>query len=86
MAPLPGRVLTNITQQYSIDHHKDLNQQRWEESKNELLNMVQSFCEMVIQRKQAANISTYTPKPSRRYNYDDDDDDEEYSIPLNKMT
>ncbi|GJR79945.1 hypothetical protein Tco_0150730 [Tanacetum coccineum] len=64
---------------------KDLNQQRWEESKNELLNMVRSFCEMVIQRKQAANISTYTPEPSRHYNYEDDDDDEEYSIPLNKM-
>ncbi|GJU68770.1 hypothetical protein Tco_1255029 [Tanacetum coccineum] len=56
-----------------------------EESQNELLNMVRSFCEMVIQRKQAANISTYTPEPSRRYNYEDDDDDEEYSIPLNKM-
>ncbi|GKE82817.1 hypothetical protein Tco_1552817 [Tanacetum coccineum] len=47
--------------------------------------MVRSFCEMVIQRKQAANISTYTPEPSRHYNYEDDDDDEEYSIPLNKM-
>ncbi|GKC67978.1 hypothetical protein Tco_1100576 [Tanacetum coccineum] len=47
--------------------------------------MVRSFCEMVIQRKQTANISTYTPEPSRRYNYEDDDDDEEYSIPLNKM-
>ncbi|GKC39484.1 hypothetical protein Tco_1051868 [Tanacetum coccineum] len=70
---------------YSIDHHEDLNQQRWEESKNELLNMMRSFCEMVIQRKHAANISTYTPEPSRRYNYEDDDDDEEYPIPLNKM-
>ncbi|GKF24023.1 hypothetical protein Tco_0076345 [Tanacetum coccineum] len=52
--------------------------------------MVRSFCEMVIQRKQAANISTYTPEPSRQFNFtcdddDDDDDDEEYSIPLNKM-
>ncbi|GJR44922.1 hypothetical protein Tco_1313025 [Tanacetum coccineum] len=47
--------------------------------------MVRSFCKMVIQRKLVANISTYTPKPSRRYNYEDDDDDEEYSIPLNKM-
>ncbi|GJR14424.1 hypothetical protein Tco_0797076 [Tanacetum coccineum] len=46
--------------------------------------MVRSFCEMVIKRKQTANISTYTPEPSRRYNYEDDDDDEEYSIPLNK--
>ncbi|GJU75800.1 hypothetical protein Tco_1272870 [Tanacetum coccineum] len=32
--------------QYSIDHQEDLNQQRWEESKNELLNMMRSFCEM----------------------------------------
>ncbi|GKD59929.1 hypothetical protein Tco_1297438 [Tanacetum coccineum] len=53
--------------QYSIDHQEDLNQQRisdvhdrWdkiEESQNELLNMMQSFCEMVIQQKQAANIN-----------------------------
>ncbi|GJS31427.1 hypothetical protein Tco_0492047 [Tanacetum coccineum] len=81
--------------QYSINHQEDLNQQRisdvhdrWdklEESQNELLNMVRSFCEMVIQQKQVANISTYTLEPSRRYNYEDDDDDEEYSIPLNKM-
>ncbi|GKA10354.1 hypothetical protein Tco_0689787 [Tanacetum coccineum] len=51
---------------YSIDHQEDLNQQwisdvhvRWdkiEESQNELLNMVQSFCEVVIQQKQVANI------------------------------
>ncbi|GKF55415.1 hypothetical protein Tco_0165755, partial [Tanacetum coccineum] len=90
--------------------------------------MVQSFCEMVIQQKQAANIdqsspqemsiqdmedlkqhyleemqsiklrqfkqaanlSTYTPKPSRRFNIiydydDDDDDDEESTIPLNEI-
>ncbi|GKD54581.1 hypothetical protein Tco_1287968 [Tanacetum coccineum] len=49
--------------------------------------MVRSFCEMVIQRKQAANISTYTPEPSRHFNFtcDDDDDDEEYSILLKDM-
>ncbi|GJX19998.1 putative ribonuclease H-like domain-containing protein [Tanacetum coccineum] len=49
--------------------------------------MVRSFCEMVIQRKQAANISTYTLEPSRHFNFtcDDDDDDEEYSIPLKDM-
>ncbi|GKA29112.1 hypothetical protein Tco_0715357 [Tanacetum coccineum] len=42
---------------------------------------------MVIQRKQAANISTHTPEPSRHFNFtcDDDDDDEEYSIPLKDM-
>ncbi|GJV77387.1 hypothetical protein Tco_1508971 [Tanacetum coccineum] len=58
--------------QYSIDHQKDLNQQwisdvhvRWdkiEESQNELFNMVQSFCEMVIQQKQAANIDQSPPQ------------------------
>ncbi|GJV62255.1 hypothetical protein Tco_1468355 [Tanacetum coccineum] len=58
-----------------------------EESYNEIFNMVRSFCEMVIQRKQAANISTHTPEPSRHFNFtcDDDDDDEEYSIPLKDM-
>ncbi|GKE52239.1 hypothetical protein Tco_1487395 [Tanacetum coccineum] len=58
--------------QYSINHQEDLNQQRisdvhvrWdkiEESQNELLNMMQSFCEMVIQKKQAANIDQSPPQ------------------------
>ncbi|GJY71117.1 hypothetical protein Tco_0474820 [Tanacetum coccineum] len=58
--------------QYSIDHQEDLNQQRisdvhviWdkiEESYNELLKMMQSFCEMVIQQKQAANIDQSPPQ------------------------
>ncbi|GKB01980.1 hypothetical protein Tco_0830024 [Tanacetum coccineum] len=58
-----------------------------EESYNEIFNMVRSFCEMVIQRKQAADISTYTPEPSRHFNFtcDDHDGDEEYSIPLKDM-
>ncbi|GKF01743.1 hypothetical protein Tco_0028666, partial [Tanacetum coccineum] len=49
--------------------------------------MVRSFCEMVIQRKQAAYISTHTLEPSRHFNFtcDDDDYDEEYSIPLKDM-
>ncbi|GJT96069.1 hypothetical protein Tco_1091587 [Tanacetum coccineum] len=47
--------------------------------------MVRSFCEMVTQRKHAANVSTYTPESSRHYNYKDDDDDEEYYIPLKDM-
>ncbi|GJV53039.1 hypothetical protein Tco_1448780 [Tanacetum coccineum] len=83
--------------QYSINHQEDLNQQRisdvhdgWdklEESYNENFNMVRSFCEMVIQRKQAANISTHIPEPSRHFNFtcDDDDDNEEYSITLKDM-
>ncbi|GKE47081.1 hypothetical protein Tco_1478339, partial [Tanacetum coccineum] len=35
----------------------------------------------------AANVSTHTPEPSRRFNfiYDDDDDDEESTIPLNEV-
>ncbi|GJU75848.1 hypothetical protein Tco_1272918 [Tanacetum coccineum] len=58
--------------QYFIDHQEDLNQQRisdvhdrWdklEESQNELLNMVQSFCEMVIKQKQVANIDQSPPQ------------------------
>ncbi|GJV42328.1 hypothetical protein Tco_1420768 [Tanacetum coccineum] len=58
------------------------------ESRNELL---QSLGEMLLQREQAANVSTHTPEPSRRFNiiydYDDDDDDYEAStIPLNDIT
>ncbi|GJS10640.1 hypothetical protein Tco_0367436 [Tanacetum coccineum] len=130
-----------ILTMYSIDHQEDLNQQRisdvhdrWdkiEESQNELLNMVQSFCEMIkdyrnekidiryrreceimidelkgkfngmsieinkkkelLQREQAANVSTHTPKPSRSFNiiYDNDNDDDDYEasiIPLNDIT
>ncbi|GKE95405.1 hypothetical protein Tco_1580260, partial [Tanacetum coccineum] len=42
------------------------------------------------QREQAANLSTHTPEPSRRFNcicYDDDDDDEdeESTIPLSEI-
>ncbi|GJW90731.1 hypothetical protein Tco_0168284 [Tanacetum coccineum] len=38
-------------------------------------------------REQVANLSTYTPEPSRRFNsiYYDDDDDEESTIPLNEI-
>ncbi|GJU58421.1 hypothetical protein Tco_1236187 [Tanacetum coccineum] len=122
--------------QYSIDHQEDLNQQRisdvhdrWdkiEESQNELLNMMQSFCEMIKdyrnekidiryrreceimidelkgkfngmsieinkkkelrQLEQAANLSTYTTEPSRRFNsFYDDDDYEESTIPFNEI-
>ncbi|GJW11950.1 hypothetical protein Tco_1577777 [Tanacetum coccineum] len=96
MAPLPGRGVAIFT---GFIHHpsEDLNQQRisdvhvgWdklEESYNEIFNMVRSFYEMVIRRKQAANVSTHTPETLRHFNFtcDDDDDDEEYSIPLKDM-
>ncbi|GKD24171.1 hypothetical protein Tco_1230385 [Tanacetum coccineum] len=52
--------------QHFINHQEDLNQQgitdvhdRWdklEESHNELLNTIQSFCEKFLQQKQAASI------------------------------
>ncbi|GKA60467.1 hypothetical protein Tco_0759874 [Tanacetum coccineum] len=52
--------------QYSIDHQENLNQQRMNdvhnkfddilELKNELLQMLQSFCEKLLQQEQAASI------------------------------
>ncbi|GKC88048.1 hypothetical protein Tco_1148697 [Tanacetum coccineum] len=56
------------------------------ESRNELKTM-QSLGEMLRQREQAANLSTHTSEPSRRFNsicYDDDDN-EESTIPLNEI-
>ncbi|GKC35404.1 hypothetical protein Tco_1047788, partial [Tanacetum coccineum] len=55
---------------------------------------LQAVCEKLNQQEQAANVSTHTPKPSRRFNfiYDDDDDDDdegdddESTIPLNEIT
>ncbi|GJV00210.1 hypothetical protein Tco_1329480, partial [Tanacetum coccineum] len=55
------------------------------ESRNELLKTMQSLFGML--REQVANLSTYTPEPSRHFNsicYDDDDD-EESTIPLNEI-
>ncbi|GKC85262.1 hypothetical protein Tco_1140979 [Tanacetum coccineum] len=80
---------------------EDLNQQRMNdvhnecikshndmiESMNELLKTMQFLGEMLRQREQAANLSTYTPEPLRRFNsicYDDDDD-EDSTIPLNEI-
>ncbi|GKD70526.1 hypothetical protein Tco_1324616, partial [Tanacetum coccineum] len=81
--------------QYSINHQEDLNQQRisnvhngWDkidELQNELLQMIQSFCEKFLQQKQAAKLSTYTTEPSRHFNYFYDKDDEESSIPLTEI-
>ncbi|GKA38030.1 hypothetical protein Tco_0724595 [Tanacetum coccineum] len=44
--------------------------------------------EQILQREQAANVSTHTPEPSRCFNiiYDYDDDDEENTISLNEIT
>ncbi|GKD73062.1 hypothetical protein Tco_1331344 [Tanacetum coccineum] len=54
---------------------------------NDVLKAVQSLVEKLRQQEQAANLSTHTPEPSRRFNfiYDDDDDDEERTIPLNEI-
>nr|GEX46986.1 hypothetical protein [Tanacetum cinerariifolium] len=48
---------------------------------------LQAICEKLNQQEQAANVSTHTPKPSRRFNfiYNDDDDDEESTNPLNEI-
>ncbi|GKB15451.1 hypothetical protein Tco_0849374 [Tanacetum coccineum] len=52
---------------------------------------LQAVCEKLNQQEHAANVSTHTPEPSRRFNiiydYDnDDDDDEENTIHLNEIT
>ncbi|GKA61693.1 hypothetical protein Tco_0761212 [Tanacetum coccineum] len=48
---------------------------------------LQVVCEKLNQQEQAANVSTHTPEPSRRFNfiYDNDDDDEDSTIPLNEI-
>nr|GFC30809.1 hypothetical protein [Tanacetum cinerariifolium] len=46
---------------------------------------MQSFCEKILQREQAANLSNHTPEPSRRFICYDDNDDEESTIPLNEI-
>ncbi|GKD05697.1 hypothetical protein Tco_1180671, partial [Tanacetum coccineum] len=75
--------------QYSIDHQPQSIQEDLKEliksHKDELLKTMQSLFGML--REQAANLSTHTPEPSRRFNsicYDDDDD-EESTIPLNEI-
>ncbi|GJS58701.1 hypothetical protein Tco_0653485 [Tanacetum coccineum] len=57
------------TTSYSIDHQEHLNQQRisdvhirWDKIEESLLNMMQSFCEVVIQQKQTANIDQSPPQ------------------------
>nr|GEY87974.1 hypothetical protein [Tanacetum cinerariifolium] len=50
------------------------------ELRNELFTSIQYVVEMSRQREQAANLSTHTIKPLRRFNYIcyDDDDDYDY--------
>ncbi|GJZ33275.1 hypothetical protein Tco_0578711 [Tanacetum coccineum] len=45
---------------------------------------LQAVCEKLNQQEQAANVSTHTPEPSRRFNFIYDDD-EESTIPLNEI-
>ncbi|GKD04055.1 hypothetical protein Tco_1179029, partial [Tanacetum coccineum] len=80
--------------QYSIDHQpqEDLNQHRMNdkewinnvmiESRNELFKTMQSL--FVMFREHVANLSTHTPKPSRRFNFIYDDE-EESTTPLNEI-
>ncbi|GJW80621.1 hypothetical protein Tco_0144596 [Tanacetum coccineum] len=73
--------------QYSIDHQpqsiqEDLNPQRM----NDVPKAIKSLVEKLCQQEQAANVSTQTPEPSRRFNsFYDDDDYEESTIPLNEI-
>ncbi|GJT55627.1 hypothetical protein Tco_0990681 [Tanacetum coccineum] len=74
---------------YSIDHHPQSIQEDLKElsHKDELFKTMQSMVEMFRQQEQAANLSTYSPEPLRRFNsiYYDNDDDEERTIPLNEI-
>nr|GEU54805.1 hypothetical protein [Tanacetum cinerariifolium] len=75
--------------QYSINHqpqiiHEDL---EWiSKINNEFIESIRSLFNEFHNRLQAANISTHSPEPSRRFKsfYDDDDDDdyEESTNPL----
>ncbi|GJT54176.1 hypothetical protein Tco_0989230 [Tanacetum coccineum] len=87
---LPGCVFQ--PPQYSFCHSID-HQPPKEMSARELLlqeklhKALQAVCEKLNQQEQAANVSTHTPEPSRRFNFIcyDDDDDEESTIPLNEI-
>ncbi|GKC84998.1 hypothetical protein Tco_1140715, partial [Tanacetum coccineum] len=74
---------------YSIDHQPQIIQedQEWiSKLNNEFIESVLSMFEEFRKRLQAANISTHTPEPSRRFNsFYDDDDYEESNIPLNEI-
>ncbi|GJR77444.1 hypothetical protein Tco_1470259 [Tanacetum coccineum] len=91
-SPTLNNPSTNHTpSEYSRSNQQKMNDEFKIELRNELLNTMQSLCEKILQREQAANVSTHTPEPSRRFNIiydydDDDDDDEESTIPLNEIT
>nr|GEW13042.1 hypothetical protein [Tanacetum cinerariifolium] len=59
------------------------------EQRNKLFKAMQSMFEEYRQREHAANLSTHTSEPSRRFNYicydDDDYDYEESTIPLHEI-
>nr|GEW34376.1 Ty1-copia retrotransposon protein [Tanacetum cinerariifolium] len=58
---------------------------RWNKMIESRNKIIQIFGEMILQREQAANLTTHTLEPSRHFNsicYDGDDDDEEKTIPL----
>nr|GEY39061.1 hypothetical protein [Tanacetum cinerariifolium] len=63
---------------------------RWNKIIESGNKIIQILGEMVIQREQAANLSTHTTEPSRRFNYfcydDDDYDYKESTIPFSDIT
>nr|GEX38790.1 hypothetical protein [Tanacetum cinerariifolium] len=78
--------------QYTINHQEDLNQQsmnevddRWNKIIESGNKIIQILGEMVIQREQAANLSTQTPEPSRCFNYIFYDDDDDYDYEENEF-
>nr|GEY33965.1 hypothetical protein [Tanacetum cinerariifolium] len=74
--------------QTSIDHQPPKEMSVRELLLQKLHKALQAVCKKLNQQEHAANVSTHTPEPSRRFNfiYDDDDDDEESTIPLNEIT
>ncbi|GJR34618.1 putative ribonuclease H-like domain-containing protein [Tanacetum coccineum] len=84
-----GSRFFNQPPQYSIDHQPQIIQedQEWiSKLNNNFIESVRSMFEEFRERLQAANISTHTPEPSRRFNsFYDDDDYKESTIPLTEI-
>ncbi|GJW85107.1 hypothetical protein Tco_0158252 [Tanacetum coccineum] len=79
--------------QTSIDHQPPREMSVQELLLQEKLHKaLQAIYEKLNQQEQAANVSTHTPEPSRRFNFiydddeddDNDNDDEDSTIPLNE--